>query len=1335
MVDGFSSADPRLARGPQISAGTYSRLYGNKRRRSRKTPSPSVSINGGTVLINGQGYSVAPELQAEFIRSRTGGVGASAQNAITEAQKRAEIIRNKEAKRLEAAIKRREAEVKKILANQENLKTQKEVALANSKINSYNRLLNAYNRNQENITKYGGTKGDVRVFSLGDPNKVTIIAPNGKRIDINPNGRVVVGKDIAGRRLEFFNGKLVKEVKTDEADTYLNLTNKEINEISSNLPSYTSLVKDKDGKIIGVKDKRDGKTYNVSKIEQYLGEKEQSKFNSKPRIEREFITLARKWRSDNDRTKERLKQANKNKEIQRIQVLNIKKRNNNITSSEKSELNRLLKRTSENYKLGGEFVIKTVLGTLVEAGLATKELIRLIKQNPVETISALPSSIYGGLKADFQRVMSGDPLEIAQTGLEYWALGKATSGVSKGLKKSLKLELELGKRLSPKYFSPIVRKLKLPKVGKTILSAARKAQINKVIREIAKKAKVSKQYDKFIKSVKKGSVGASARIDKIVKLAQSVERRNRRLSTKFAAARKQVIKEFKISQEFVKAQNFAKKLRIKANKGVINLKPSISKNYSQAIKFLDDFAEYFAETKAREAVVQYVKSGGKLTKAQANKFIKSVKTFTKNQLRKDANYQQLIQLNNLTKKLSVKIIRQKKISPARVIAVKVINKIKNLKLTKVIKKILNDIKRGIDKPIKLVKEVRRRVKGSQKTEIRKFRSAVEYNKKLAQAKKIRKATSKRKKGTLINIGNSDYFKAIDALYNFADDLALVRARQIINVLKKSKKKLPRGWDKRVIDATRVQARKNLEAFSAFKKLKDAAKLNEPFAIRLTKVGKIRTAKNYFNNLRTKFRKTKISLNIDTALRKVRDIGRKARPRRIKKAIKNKVREIKGRRIKPTDTKVTIRSRTSVVRRVMTPERIRKISQIKEMNRVVDDLFREVAIRRKVNLSSLKFRQLKNIFKKRFRKAINSNNKAQINKFKDSLKKIVEDLNKKSKQPTIKIIRNKGKARQVKTIKDFKPDTPRGTYQEVRVGNQIQLQEIKTVKTKAPVISKTSYSVRSVQKSGLDFSPLIKATASSFGAPLVRSALDFGSGTKVRTGVIPKLASKVNQDFAQDVKVLQDIGQLSNVNVLQSIAQGVNQDIRSKSKTRTLQKSILEKKKKKKPIRLRLPKKGESKKKNKMIPGYAVIIKKRGKLVALPRSPLRLTDAKDYLAYNIDNTLIRSAWLMPLGNKRTLDSIPSKVKGYFSKVSRKLRPYKIRYGKKRQILNGYIEKTRYTLDTVGEKKQLKLSKTRRKVKKSKSMVKRRMVKRKMTPATRKKLLRNLKKARAARKKKR
>ena len=112
--------------------------------------------------------------------------------------------------------------------------------------------------------------------------------------------------------------------------------------------------------------------------------------------------------------------------------------------------------------------------------------------------------------------------------------------------------------------------------------------------------------------------------------------------------------------------------------------------------------------------------------------------------------------------------------------------------------------------------------------------------------------------------------------------------------------------------------------------------------------------------------------------------------------------------------------------------------------------------------------------------------------------------------------------------------------------------------------------------------------------------------------------------------------------------------------------------------------------------YYVKIKRRGKIVKLTPKPLTLKDARDFLAYKLDNTLSRSAWFEPIGKSKNVVRPPKVIRGYFNKKKKKLRPYKIRVGKKKQIRQGYIEKRKYLADTKTEKRQLVNSKrTRRK----------------------------------------
>ena len=137
--------------------------------------------------------------------------------------------------------------------------------------------------------------------------------------------------------------------------------------------------------------------------------------------------------------------------------------------------------------------------------------------------------------------------------------------------------------------------------------------------------------------------------------------------------------------------------------------------------------------------------------------------------------------------------------------------------------------------------------------------------------------------------------------------------------------------------------------------------------------------------------------------------------------------------------------------------------------------------------------------------------------------------------------------------------------------------------------------------------------------------------------------------------------------------------------------------------------------------YYVVEKVRGKLKKLYPFPLTKKDARDYLAYNVDNNLSRTGFFIPSGKNKKVYSPPKKIKGYFNKNSRKLRPYKIRHGKSRKMINGYIEKNKFIQDTKTEKSQLRNSRR----------LGRRPVRRKLSPQQRRTMLKNLARARAMR----
>jgi len=160
--------------------------------------------------------------------------------------------------------------------------------------------------------------------------------------------------------------------------------------------------------------------------------------------------------------------------------------------------------------------------------------------------------------------------------------------------------------------------------------------------------------------------------------------------------------------------------------------------------------------------------------------------------------------------------------------------------------------------------------------------------------------------------------------------------------------------------------------------------------------------------------------------------------------------------------------------------------------------------------------------------------------------------------------------------------------------------------------------------------------------------------------------------------------------------------------------------KKPPVRIPLPKEKFKKRTiAKKVPVYYVKEKVRGKLINLTPRPLKLREAKDFLAYRLDNRLSRTGYFEPLGKSKIVVGLPSKMKGYFGRNSRKYRKYRVKVGVKKALRNGLIERTKYIQDTVSEKRQIKRA--------------RQKAKRKKTPLQRKAMLRNLKKSRKIKRK--
>lgn len=120
-------------------------------------------------------------------------------------------------------------------------------------------------------------------------------------------------------------------------------------------------------------------------------------------------------------------------------------------------------------------------------------------------------------------------------------------------------------------------------------------------------------------------------------------------------------------------------------------------------------------------------------------------------------------------------------------------------------------------------------------------------------------------------------------------------------------------------------------------------------------------------------------------------------------------------------------------------------------------------------------------------------------------------------------------------------------------------------------------------------------------------------------------------------------------------------------------------------------------------GYNVYAKelKQKKYSKLTDKPVSKQDAMDLLAYGLDNSVARSGYIKPSKQKAKpmQYDIPE---GYYYGTQDKFRPYKIREGKK-IAWKGIIEKSMYGIDTIGEKRQLKVFKALAEKKKREAML--------------------------------
>ena len=177
--------------------------------------------------------------------------------------------------------------------------------------------------------------------------------------------------------------------------------------------------------------------------------------------------------------------------------------------------------------------------------------------------------------------------------------------------------------------------------------------------------------------------------------------------------------------------------------------------------------------------------------------------------------------------------------------------------------------------------------------------------------------------------------------------------------------------------------------------------------------------------------------------------------------------------------------------------------------------------------------------------------------------------------------------------------------------------------------------------------------------------------------------------------------------------------------------------KKPPIIPIIPKGFTKRKLSKTQNVFYVVEKVKGRFRKLYPKKLTKGHATDYAVHSIDNRLSKTAFLIPMGSAKLISQPPKSIQGYYNRNSHKVRKYKIKFGKKRQMVNGFIEKRKFAFDRPMERSQsLKLRLLARRKVKSKTPFRRVVKKRTLVrkPQSKKIVRRVVKRRKPVRRKK-
>ena len=255
------------------------------------------------------------------------------------------------------------------------------------------------------------------------------------------------------------------------------------------------------------------------------------------------------------------------------------------------------------------------------------------------------------------------------------------------------------------------------------------------------------------------------------------------------------------------------------------------------------------------------------------------------------------------------------------------------------------------------------------------------------------------------------------------------------------------------------------------------------------------------------------------------------------------------------------------------------------------------------------------------------------------------------------------------------------------------------------------------------------------------------GVKAVQKVKIRLAAKVKQKVLTKVQLklqskLKTVQKQKNI-----LLQKTKLSTAQKQKLLTLQKQISQSKTKgvfvpisaiprvKFPVRLRIKRRKVkvSKRKSKKLQAYKVLsrpLKRKGqkripKLIKVNVRPLTKTQAERLGSTLADTTISRTFKIKAVRGKPKRPTLKTR-----SFKKRKFRSFRIKKGKRIGLKNTFIEKRKFLIDSAGERKGLSLRRGLAKLRKESKVKPKKRI---LTPSQRSKLLKNLKKARAVKRK--